>query len=128
MHKIEFNQLDKNERFDIVLVLAKSLMLDIEKAIPIVPSVLLASVFLANKRKPITKAAAKQAARELMDSIEQKGGHIVFPHKEKEINLNSAIEMLQIRHLITIENELCSVPEESVQLLTYYENSIKHWL
>ena len=127
-NKIEFSELETEQRFEIVSNFADSLMLDIEKTVPVVPSVLMASVFLSHKDTIISKSQAKVAARELMEKIEAQGGHIVFPHKDKALNLDASIEMLGIRHLINIEGEFCSVPETSVQLLTYYQNSIKYWL
>jgi len=125
---IDFTKLDTRERFDEVSVLANSLMLGIEKTVPIVPVVLMASIFLKNKAKLVTRAQAKQYARELMESIESQGGHVVFPHKDKEINLDSGIDLLHMRHLIELDKGGYIVPPESIQLLRYYENSMLCWL
>jgi glycerol-3-phosphate O-acyltransferase len=124
----DFTKLETEQRFEIVSKFADSLMLDIEKTVPVVPLVLMASVFLNYKDTIISKTQAKEAARALMNRIEAKGANIVFPYKNKAHNLDASIEMLSIRHLIKVEGEFCSVPDESIQLLTYYENSIKYWL
>ncbi len=127
-HNINFGQLDSKERFKGVGQLANELMKDIEKTVPVVPVVLLASVFLQSKEIALSKKDVLQKARELMKSIESKGGQVLFPNKDKQVNLEAAIDMLCLRHLIEENNEFYQAREEALEILEYYQNSIAYWI
>lgn len=126
--KINFSKQNTDKRFKNVSKLASILMEKIERTIPIVPVVLLANVFLKHLKKPLKKEQAIKKAKTLMNKIEKQGGHILFPHKNKVINLEAAIEMLKLRHIIEIENDVCQVKDDSVHVLQYYAHSIDYWM
>lgn len=127
-NKINFSQLDSKERFEQVAILANDLMKNIEKYVPVVPVVLLASVFLRSQHQVLSKQQVLSNARELMEAIEAKGAQILFPNKDKQVNLEAAIEMLCLRHLVKNEGNGYQMCEEAVAVFEYYRNSIIHWL
>jgi len=127
-NNVDFAHLASKERFEQVAILADKLMQKIEKAVPIVPVVLLASVFIQSKDQRLTKQQALSRARELMESIESKGGQVLFPNKDKQVNLEAAIEMLCLRHLIKVEEGYYQMCDDAAEVLEYYQNSIIHWL
>lgn len=126
--QINFDHLASEQRFEQVEVLANELMKEIEKTVPIVPVVLLACVFIQSKTHRISKQQALTRARDLMESIESKGGQVLFPNKDKQVNLEAAIEMLCLRHLVTMEEGGYQMCEDAAEVLEYYQNSILHWI
>ena len=126
--EINFAQLAVEQRFEEVAILANKLMKDIEKTVPVVPVVLLASVFLQSKHQAISKHQVLMNAKELMKSIESKGAQILFPNKDKQINLEGAIEMLCLRHLVDSDGDSYIMSKDATKVLEYYQNSIAHWL
>ncbi len=127
-HGINFSKLESNQRFEQVAILADQLMHEIEKAVPIVPLVLIASIFADLNEQSITNEELKQKARDLIQSIEQKGGQILFPNPDKWVNLEGALEMLQLRRLVEKSAGEYKATAGSRELLNYYRNSIAHWL
>jgi len=125
---VNFGQLDAEPRFEEIAVLADQLMKDIEKTVPVVPVVLLASVFLQNKTKALPMESILEQAKALMKSIESQGGQVLFPNKDKQVNLEGAIEMLCLRHLVAFDDGFYKMADNSTQVLEYYQNSISHWL
>jgi glycerol-3-phosphate O-acyltransferase len=132
--QVNFSELDTEPRFEQVNLFAEHIMLHVETAVPIVPTVIMAHILLSNKASAITTDEAKKQARQLMLSIEARGGQIIFPHKDKQVSLDNCIEMMAIRHLIELTlsdngvTEYCQVKSGAEVLLRYYENSILHWL
>jgi glycerol-3-phosphate O-acyltransferase len=127
-NKINFARLASEKRFEAVEVLANVLMKDIENTIPVVPVVLLASVFLQSREHSLSKQQVLSRARDLMESIESKGGQILFPNKDKQVNLEAAIEMLSLRHLVKVQDQCYQICQGATEVLEYYQNSILHWL
>jgi len=127
-NKVNFNQLDSEERFTQVAVLADELMHEIEKTIPAVPIVLLANVFLSSKNQPLNKEQVLSKARILIETVESKGGQVLFPNKDKQVNLEAAMEMLCLRHLVERDGENYLMAKNADNVLQYYQNSIHHWL
>jgi len=127
-NSINFGKLSAEKRFEEVETLANDLMQKIETTIPIVPVVLVAATLLKSDTDQITKQALLEQTRSLMDSIESKGGQILFPNKDKQVNLEGAIEMLCLRRLIEFDGENYQIVDGSNLVLEYYQNSISHWL
>jgi len=127
-HNINFTELPSETRFDEVKKLANGLMTDIEKAVPVVPTALLASVFLQSKETALTKQQVFSKTKELMELIEGKGAQVLFPSKDKQVNIGAALEMLCLRNLVICDNRQFQMSDDSEAVLSYYQNSIAHWL
>ena len=128
-HQIDFTELNTEARFIEVEKLANGLMTKIEKAVPIVPTSLLASVFLqSNKTEWLSKKQVLANAKIIMNNIEKKGGQVLFPNKDKQVNLEGALEMLYLRNLLCCDNNQYKISEDSEAILQYYQNAIIHWL
>jgi glycerol-3-phosphate O-acyltransferase len=125
---VNFGQLETQQRYEKVAVLADHLMKTIEKTVPAVPVVLLATVLLGSREQAVTKDILMQKSRELIDHIESKEGRVLFPNKDKLVNLEGALDMLCLRRLVNKNNDLYQLKDESVQVLEYYKSSIIHWL
>lgn len=127
-HGINFSKLESTKRFEQVAIFADQLMHEIEKAVPIVPLVLIASLFISLKGESIKTEALKQKAKQLIQTIESKGAQILFPNPDKWVNLEGALEMLLLRRLIEDTPSGYRVTKDSEIVLCYYSNSIAHWL
>ena len=125
---INFGKLPAEKRFKEVETLANDLMKVVETSVPVVPVVLVAATLLKLDKETISKKELLEKTRSLMDSIESKGGQILFPNKDKQVNLECAIEMLCLRRLIKFDGENYQIAEGSNSVLEYYQNSISHWL
>ena len=124
---VNFNCLPSEQRFSEIEKLANHLMLSVEKTVPIVPVVLMSEVIRQNGNQSLSIGAAKEQAKLLMAQIEQSGGHMVFPHKDKELAMDAAIDRLKIRHIIQIEDGNITFNEDGLSVLNYYANSINYW-
>jgi len=127
-HGINFSKLESSKRFEQVAIFADQLMHEIEKAVPIVPLVLIASILVDLGGKSINGNELKLQARALIQLIEQKGGQILFPNPDKWVNLEGALEMLLLRRLIENSPSGYRIAAGSEAVLLYYRNSIAHWL
>ena len=127
-HKqVNFSELEVDKRFSQISDLANELMIRVENTIPVVPLVLVASVLVEQGSDKITDAHLKDLCHKKVDFIESKGGHVVFPHKDKEIALDAAIERLALRKVLVKEAGEIILLEENRDLLQYYANSIRCW-
>ncbi|WP_444995569.1 1-acyl-sn-glycerol-3-phosphate acyltransferase [Aliikangiella sp. IMCC44359] len=124
---INFSSLEVKQRFIEVKKLSHQLMIAVEKTIPVVPVVLLCKALLSCDKNKMDIASIKQHTKQLMQKIEAQGGHIVFPHKNKDIALNAAIDMLRLRRFIECEKEVIHINSDSIDVLKYYANSIAYW-
>ena len=127
-NSVNFGKLSAEKRFEEVEALANDLMQKIETTIPVVPVVLVAATLLKSDKDKISKQVLLEQTRSLMDLIESKGGQILFPNKDKQVNLEGAIEMLCLRRLIEFDGENYQIVDGSITILEYYKNSISHWL
>ena len=125
--QINFSELTVEERFTQVETLATHLMQLVEKTVPVVPVVLMCRILVTNEQSSLTVAEAKIQAKQLMSGIEAGGGHMVFPHADKELAMDAALDRLVLRRLIQIENDKISINSHAKPLLNYYANSIDYW-
>jgi len=126
---LNFESLEGEARFDKVETLAQNLMHSVEKAVPAVPLAIISSVLVqsTDSKNSVSVDEVKSHAREFMSRMEEKGGKLVFPHKDKDWVLQAAIDRLHLRHLIVIDEQNISLVEEQKEVLSYYANSIEYW-
>ena len=107
-------------------------MHSVEKAIPAVPLAIISSVLIKNTEKRVDDGLLsleklKTDAHQLMEKMESNGGKLVFPHKDNDWILQTAIERLALRRLIKIKNEQVELMPNQKNVISYYANSIKIW-
>jgi|TARA_B100001079_G_C16370893_1_gene497393 glycerol-3-phosphate O-acyltransferase len=129
---LNFESLDTDTRFEKIEVLAQNLMHSVEKAIPAVPLAIISSVLIKNTEKRVDDGLLsleklKTDAHQLMEKMESNGGKLVFPHKDNDWVLQTAIERLALRRLIKIKNEQVELMPNQKNVISYYANSIKIW-
>ena len=69
----------------------------------------------------------EQAANRLIDEIQAKGAPVFTSTRSRGQNLLTALQMLRIRRLVIEQNGRYTVGTRSIDVLTYYANSIAHW-
>lgn len=125
--QVNFSKLTGQNRFEAVDKLANYLMTEIEHAIPVTPSALIACVLLSDSDTWKNKKQITTQIDRLIESITAKGGALVFQYTTRAINIDAALNMLVLRHLVEIEDNQYRVCSEGKDLLVYYANSIARW-
>jgi len=126
-NKIDFSQLEQEERFDQVKALAESLMENISHVMPILPVALMAEVLLKNKNEWKSELDLKSQAAQRIDELKEKGAPINISSNACEAVLSNALAMLTARGLVDTKENLLCINDESEALVKYYANSIQHW-
>jgi len=126
-NKIDFSQLEQEERFEQVKELAESLMDNISHVIPILPVALMAEILLHNKNEWKSELDLKSQAAQRIDELKNSGAPINISSNACEGVLTNALIMLTARGLVDTQENLLCVNDESETLLSYYANSIHHW-
>ena len=127
-HKIDFRSMDKNTRIKKVQLLARELMDEVGKVIPVVPVSLVAYIFAHNPEKTFSDLELKAQVQSLIDELEKGGAHVYIPRSDRDYAVEVGLRMLTLRHLVAGKSYLYSASPENINILHYYANSIKHFL
>jgi glycerol-3-phosphate O-acyltransferase len=123
----EFVHLEQASRFEYVARLADMLMTKIRQAIPITPVALMAEVILAQRRSWKSELELKSQALERIDALKVKGAPIRISSSSTESILSGALDIIEGRGWLDVQDNLYKAREDSVVMLEYYANSIVHW-
>ncbi|MFT5505382.1 MAG: glycerol-3-phosphate O-acyltransferase [Gammaproteobacteria bacterium] len=124
---IDFSQLDQDARFAGIKILAKKLMHDIRQVIPILPIALMAEIMVSNRKTRKSALELKADALLRIRQLEISGAPIDISSGSFEPILTAALDMLVGRGFVDLQGGLYSANEESITVLEYYANSIRHW-
>jgi glycerol-3-phosphate O-acyltransferase len=123
----EFVHLEQASRFEYVARLADMLMTKIRQAIPITPVALMAEVILAQRKSWKSELELKSQALERIDALKVKGAPIRISSSSTESILSGALDIIEGRGWLDVQDNLYKAREDSVVMLEYYANSIVHW-
>jgi glycerol-3-phosphate O-acyltransferase len=126
-NNVDFIQLEQEPRFEQVAVLAGSLMLAIKKAVPITPVALMSEIILANKHAWKSELELKAQALKRMEFLKQLGAPIRISSNTTESVFNGALDIIEGRSWLDMQDNLCKAKENAIVMLEYYANSIAHW-
>jgi len=121
---IEFSKLNHDDRFTEVGKLAEQLMRKIERVIPVLPVPLMSSVVLDSKDEWKSELQLKMLASERIDALRSKGALISVSSSACEGVLSAAMTMLLARGMLDAENGMFRANPDSIDILSYYANSI----
>lgn len=126
-HDLRFANLDQQQKFAAVEVLAGDLMKDVGELVPAVPVAVAAHIFLERGDEWIDETELKSATLSLMARLEAGGAHVVIPHADRDAAIDAGIQVLATRRLIDA-SELGRYRAKIGErlLLKYYANSIEH--
>ncbi len=125
-HDGEFRKLSKEERFPMVETLARELMGEIAKVIPVVPVSLAATVFVREPGRAWSELELKAEILRLMKELDRRGAHVYIPRGDQDYGIDVGLRMLTLRHLVNEAAGIYAPRREELPLLTYYANSIAH--
>jgi glycerol-3-phosphate O-acyltransferase len=125
---IDFRAMDKEERFRSVEALAKDLMAEVGKVIPVPPVSLVATAFIRNAENRFSGLELKAEVQRLIDELAAAGAHVYIPRKDREYAVEVGLRMLTLRRLVEEEDGLFRARRDELTLLRYYANSIAHLL
>ena len=126
-NRLEFVNLDQEERFNHVAVLAERLMAEIRRAIPITPVALMSEIMLANRDSWKSELELKAQGLERIKRLKELGAPIRISSNATERVLAGAMAILEGRGWLMFQDGLYKIRQDSVVMLEYYANSIAHW-
>lgn len=95
--------------------------------VPVLPTPLVASVFLDEPDTALTLPELTERAARLAEALEAKGAHSHIPRADFDYGVEVGLRMLTLRRIVTEENGRYRAAAENAPLLTYYANSLAHW-
>lgn len=124
--RVDFRQLDREQRFRRVEELGRDLMAAVAGVIPVVPVSLVATAFLRRPARALSELELKAEVLTLMRELEERGAHIYVPRGDQDYAITVGLRMLTLRHLVAESDGLFAADAAELPLLAYYANSIAH--
>jgi glycerol-3-phosphate O-acyltransferase len=122
----DLRPLDKEARFAVVDRLARDVMGEIARLVPVLPVAVVATV-LTDAEGPLGELEIKGRAQALMEHFEAKGAKLYVPRGDRDYAIAVGLRMLSLRHLVEESAEgLFTVRPRELPVLAYYANSIAH--
>ncbi len=125
-HHLHFNELTRELRFEKVKLLAKDLIAEIGKQVPVTSVSLLSTVFLAEPDMVFTELKLKAKVFQLLEQLKQKEITVHIPHGDLDYMISYGLKMLKTRHIILYDRGEYRTNHDNLNVLSYYANSIVH--
>jgi glycerol-3-phosphate O-acyltransferase len=118
--------LDKDGRFAVVERLAREVMGEVARLVPVLPVSLIATVLL-EAEGPLDELELKVRAAALTKHFEERGARLYVPRDDRDYAFHVGLRMLALRHMVEEKQGglFAAVPAER-PLLAYYANAIAH--
>ncbi len=121
---LDFRASNNEQRSRGIQALARYLMREISRSIP-VPSVpLIAHIFTSSPNETLTITGIKTRARDLISSLEAQGTHVHVPEGDRDIE--AGLRLLISRGLVLENGGLYRASPRVLEVLHYYADSISH--
>ena len=117
---------DRGQRFQEVGCLAEHLMERIAEIMPVLPVPLMATVIRDGGEEGITRAEARAAAFEILETIAARPGEPDIPPEDWEPAVELGVQILIQRQMVKAERERLTIVEPRRHFVNYYANSIAH--
>ena len=128
-HGIDFRQLSREDRSRKLEELARELMGQIARVIPVVPVSLVATVFVRSPERIWSELELKGEVLRLMEELGRRGAHVYVPRGDQDYAITVGLRMLTLRRLVDAadgQGGLYRARPEEIPLLQYYASSIAH--
>jgi len=126
--QIDFSGMERSLRFQEIAKLADQLMEDIKKVIPILPISLVSTVIKDVDRQGLSASEVEFQTNRLIEELRLQGAPLYFTSGNRVETIINALNMLTLRRLVIETDGLYKAVVEEYDVLTYYANSIAHWL
>lgn len=124
---IDFSSLEQARRFDYVKRLSVLLMDEIAAVVPILPVALMSETILSRQQEWSSELELKALAIERMAQLREQGAPISISASACEGVFSATLTMLEGRGFIENRDGLLGPRPESLDVLSYYANSIAQW-
>jgi glycerol-3-phosphate O-acyltransferase len=122
----DLRHLDKDARFAVIEKLARDVMGEVARLVPVLP-VSLVSTVLIEADRPLDELEIKARAQELMEHLHTRGAKLYVPRGDRDYAIAVGLRMLTLRHLVDeTDDGLFVADAEERPVLAYYANSIAH--
>lgn len=125
---LEFNKLDRKERFQAVEQLADQLMAAIQHVMPILPIPVISTVFANHPGMSFKSLDILAKSGALIDKLIAGGAAMRPSEKPRNRTMVRSLEQMKVRQMLVEENDVFKVNQDAVQLIEYYANSLNPWL
>jgi len=117
---------EQEERFRHVEKLAGDLMQRVARLVPVLPVPLVAEALLAAP-EGITDFDLKARIYQRIEALQAKGAVIMLPPHTRTYTVDTALDMLKLRHLAIEQDGRYGAVPEGRDVLRYYANSLSVW-
>ena len=117
---------ERDERFGEVGVLADHLMERIAEIMPVLPVPLMATVIRDRDEEGVTRAEARSAAFEILESLAARPGEPDIPRADWEPAVELGLQLLIQRQMVKADEGRLRILEPRRHFVDYYANSIGH--
>jgi glycerol-3-phosphate O-acyltransferase len=118
--------LSQDERFRQVEKLAGELMQRVARMVPVLPIPLVAEALLAAP-EGVTDFELNARIVRRIETLQTKGAVIMVPSHTRAYTVDTALDMLKLRHLAIEQDGRHFAMPEGRELLAYYANSLSAW-
>ncbi len=125
---VDFPTLPRDRRFERVAEFGAMLMKALGGVIPVLPVSLVATVFVEDPGRSFSELEIKGRVYELADDLESRGAHVYVPRRDQDYAITVGLRTLTLRRLIDETDGLFRARASELPLLSYYANSIRHFL
>ncbi len=106
--------------------LGGQLMDEVGRAVPALPTSLVASVLLSDEMKPMSFFEVKTKVFNLINQFEEAGVYVHVPRDDHDYLVEVGLRMLTLRHLVLVAGDSYRVSPKERDLVAYYANGIAH--
>ena len=125
---IDFNRMKREARFSEIEKLASRLMSNIKQVVPVLPISLVATVMRQSGDQGLSAFEVEAHVNRLIEKFQDQGVPVYITSKSRVQTILDGLNMLKLRHLVVESDGIYKVVPEEYDVLSYYANSIVHWI
>jgi glycerol-3-phosphate O-acyltransferase len=125
---IEFSRMERKARFSEIDKLAGRLMSDIKHVVPVLPISLVATVMRQTGVQGLSAFEVEAHVNQLIERLQNDGVPVYVTTRSRVQTILDALNMLKLRHIVIESDGIYKVVPEEYDVLSYYANSIVHWI
>ena len=108
--------------------LAVRLMSNIKQVIPVLPISLVATVMRQTGAQGLSAFEVEAHVNQLIEKLQDDDVPVYITSKSRVQTILDGLNMLKLRHLVVESDGIYKFVPEEYDVLSYYANSIVHWL
>jgi len=125
-HQLNFASLPPEARFAAVERLAGEIMQHVERLVPVLPVSLVAEAIIGSP-EGISEFDLKAGVYRRIETLQQQGAVVIVPSRTRAFTIETAFNMLKLRHLVVEDNGRFRPGPDAHDVLSYYANSLAAW-